>query len=407
MLFWIVSVAITLAVAGLLIGALRAARLRDVTAANSDIAVYKDQLAEVERDLARGIVTESEADAVRVEVSRRLLDADTRDVDDMTEQKGQSGIGIAIVALCVIVGGIGTYAWLGAPGYGDMPMKSRLAALEVARADRPGQAAAEAEVAGDLPRPEAPDPQFLTLMEQLRAAVAERPNDIQGLTFLAQYEARIGNYSASRAAQEQLIAAKGDAATDTDKLTLVDIMVFAAAGYVSPEAESVVREVLMGSPENGAARYYLGLAEAQAGRADRAFAIWAQLLEDSPPSAPWVPVVRAEIFEVAFAAGVTNYQLPPTSSLPALSDDDIAAANDMTAQERAEMIQGMVGRLADRLAIEGGPPEDWARLISTLGVLGDQNRARAIAAEAETVFADNANALALIANARAQAGISQ
>ncbi len=407
MLFWIVSVAITFAVAGLLIGALRAARLRDVTAANSDIAVYKDQLAEVERDLARGIVTESEADAVRVEVSRRLLDADTRDTGDKAEQKGQSGIGITIVALCVIAGGLGTYAWIGAPGYGDMPMKPRLAALEKARADRPGQAAAEAEVAGDLPRPEAPDPQFLTLMDQLRAAVAERPNDIQGLTFLAQYEARIGNYSASRAAQEQLIAAKGDEATDTDKLTLVDIMVFAAAGYVSPEAESVVRDVLMGSPENGAARYYLGLAEAQAGRADRAFAIWAQLLEDSPPSAPWVPVVRGEIFDVAFAAGVTNYQLPPTSSLPALSDDDIAAANDMNAQERAEMIQGMVGRLADRLAIEGGPPEDWARLISTLGVLGDQNRARAIAAEAETVFADNANALALIANARAQAGISQ
>ena len=407
MLFWIVSVAITLAVSGLLMGALRAARLRDVTTANSDIAVYKDQLAEVERDLARGIVTESEADAVRIEVSRRLLDADNRDTDDKADQKGQNGVGIAIVALCVVAGGLGTYAWLGAPGYGDMPMKSRLAALEDARADRPGQAAAEAEVRDDLPRAQAPDPQFLTLMDQLRTAVAERPNDIQGLTFLAQYEARLGNYSASRAAQEQLIAAKGDTATDTDRLTLVDIMVFAAAGYVSPEAESIVREVLRGSPENGAARYYLGLAEAQAGRADRAFAIWAQLLEDSPPSAPWVPVVRDEIFDVAFAAGVTNYQLPPTSSLPALSDDDIAAANNMTPQERAEMIQGMVGRLADRLAIEGGPPEDWARLISTLGVLGEQNRARAIAAEAETVFADNADALALIDNARARAGISQ
>jgi cytochrome c-type biogenesis protein CcmH len=340
-------------------------------------------------------------------VSRRLLDADTRNVDDKADQKGQSGIGIAIVALCVVAGGLGTYAWLGAPGYGDMPMKTRLAALEQARAERPGQAAAEAEVRDDLPRPEAPDPEFLTLMEQLRAAVAERPKDVQGLTFLAQYEARIGNYSAARIAQEQLISAKGDAATDTDRLTLVDIMVFAAGGYVSPEAENVVRSVLSVSPENGAARYYLGLTEAQAGRADRAFAVWAQLLEDSPPSAPWVPVVRAEIFDVAFAAGVTNYELPATSSLPALSDDDIAAANDMTPQERAEMIQGMVGRLADRLAIEGGPPEDWARLISTLGVLGDQNRARAIAAEAATVFAGNDGALALIANARMRAGISE
>ena len=407
MLFWIVSVAITLAVAGLLVGALRAARLRDVSTANSDIAVYKDQLSEVERDLARGILTDAEADAVRVEVARRLLDADTRDGENVPDQKGQSGTGIAIVGLVVVAGGLGLYTWLGAPGYGDMPMQARIAALEEARAERPGQTVAEAEVADDLPRLEAPDPDFLTLMDQLRTAVAERPGDIQGLTFLAQYEARLGNYAAARLAQEQLVAAKGDAATDTDRLTLIDVMVFAAGGYVSPEAEAVVRDVLTMSPTNGAARYYLGLVEAQAGRADRAFPIWAQLLEDSPPSAPWVPVVRAEIFDVAFAAGVTNYELPATSALPALSDADIAAADDMTPQERAEMIQGMVGRLADRLAIEGGPPEDWARLISTLGVLGDTNRARAIAFESETVFAGNTDALALIANARQQAGINE
>ncbi len=70
-----------LVVASLLIGALRAARRHDVTAANSDIAVYKDQLTEVERDLARGILTEAEAEAVRIEVSRRLLEADNRSSD--------------------------------------------------------------------------------------------------------------------------------------------------------------------------------------------------------------------------------------------------------------------------------------------------------------------------------------
>lgn len=407
MLFWIISVAMALVVAGLLIGALRAARLHDVTAANSDIAVYKDQLTEVERDLARSILTEAEAEAVRIEVSRRLLEADNRSSDRKFDQTGQSGPGIAIVALVVVVGGIATYAWLGAPGYGDMPMQARLAALEVARADRPAQVAAEAEVVDQLPRPEAPDPAFLTLMAQLRSAVAERPDDIQGLTFLAQYEARIGRFAQAREAQEQIVAVKGNSATVVDRLTLIDIMVFAAGGYVSPEAEAVLRNILREAPENGAARYYLGLVEAQTGRADRAFPIWARLLEDSPPSAPWVPVVRAEILAVAFAAGVTNYELPVISGQPALSPEDIEAADEMTPQERAEMIQSMVGRLADRLAIEGGPPEDWARLISTLGVLGDTQRARAIAAEASSVFAGNAAALELIARASAQAGIAQ
>jgi len=396
-----------LVVAGLLIGALRAARLRDVTTANSDIAVYKDQLSEVERDLARGILTEADAEAVRVEVSRRLLEADNRSSDREFDQKGQSGVGIVIVALVVVGGGLGTYAWLGAPGYGDMPMQTRLATLEAARATRPGQGAAEAEVRDQLPRPEAPDPAFLTLMEQLRSAVAERPNDIQGLTFLAQYEARVGNFAEARAAQEQLVAVKSDTATIADRLTLIDIMVFSTGGYVSPEAEAVLRNVLGEAPESGAARYYLGLVEAQAGRADRAFPIWAQLLEDSPPSAPWVPVVRAEILDVAFAAGVMNYKIPVIPGQPALSQKDINAANDMTPQERAEMIQSMVGRLSDRLATEGGPPEDWARLISTLGVLGDSGRARDIAEEASTVFAGNTAALELITRARVQAGIDQ
>jgi cytochrome c-type biogenesis protein CcmH len=407
MLFWIISVAMALVVASLLIGALRAARLHDVTAANSDIAVYKDQLTEVERDLARGILTEAEAEAVRIEVSRRLLEADNRSSDREFDQTGQSGPGIAIVALVVVVGGITTYAWLGAPGYGDMPMQARLAALEVARADRPAQVAAEAEVVDQLPKPEAPDPAFLTLMAQLRSAVAERPDDIQGLTFLAQYEARIGRFAQAREAQEQIVAVKGNSATVVDRLTLIDIMVFAAGGYVSPEAEAVLRDILREAPETGAARYYLGLVEAQAGRADRAFPIWARLLEDSPPSAPWIPVVRAEILAVAFAAGVTNYELPVISGQPALRPEDIEAADEMTPQERAEMIQGMVGRLADRLAIEGGPPEDWARLISTLGVLGDTQRARAIAAEASSAFAGNVAALELIARASAQAGIAQ
>ncbi len=405
MTFWIISSGIAIIVAALLIGALKAARLRDVSTAHSDIAVYKDQLSEVDRDLARGILTEAEAVAVRVEVSRRLLEADKRDTGEDIVTNPQTGSGVAIVALVVVAGGLGVYAWLGAPSYGDLPMGARLEALEVARADRPGQVVAEAEVRDVLPVPPPADDAFLALMVQLRVAVAERPNDIQGLGFLAQYEARIGRYGEARAAQEQLVAVKGDDATTADRLTLVDIMVFAAGGYVSPEAERVVREVLAAEPKNGAARYYFGLAEAQAGRADRAFAIWAQLLDDSPASAPWVPVVRAEILDVAFAAGVSNYKLPVILSQPGPSQDDIDAASSMTPQERAEMVQGMVGRLADRLAFEGGPPEDWARLISTLGVLGDLPRANAIATEAETVFAGNAAALDLITQARIQAGI--
>jgi cytochrome c-type biogenesis protein CcmH len=81
---------------------------------------------------------------------------------------------------------------------------------------------------------------------------------------------------------------------------------------------------------------------------------------------------------------------------------DIAAASEMSAEDRAEMIRGMVNGLSDRLATDGGPPPDWARLITALGVLGETDRARAIAAEAREVFADDAGALAVIADAEAR-----
>ena len=110
---------------------------------------------------------------------------------------------------------------------------------------------------------------------------------------------------------------------------------------------------------------------------------------------------RDEVIERAAAAGV-DYTLAAPSGPSA---EDIEAASEMTAEERQEMIRGMVGGLSERLATEGGPPEDWARLITALGVLGETTRARAIADEARQVFGDSPEALATVNSARARAGI--
>jgi cytochrome c-type biogenesis protein CcmH len=76
MLFWTVAALLALAVGGMLALALLRARDQRAPPAASDVAVYRDQLKEVERDLARGLIAEDEADRLRTEVSRRLLDAD-------------------------------------------------------------------------------------------------------------------------------------------------------------------------------------------------------------------------------------------------------------------------------------------------------------------------------------------
>ena len=71
---------------------------------------------------------------------------------------------------------------------------------------------------------------------------------------------------------------------------------------------------------------------------------------------------------------------------------DMAAAAEMSSEDRAAMVRGMVERLADRLAREGGPAEDWARLITALGVLGETDDARDIYAEARETFGSEPSA---------------
>lgn len=400
LIFWVIAGALSCAVAGLLILAARRGRGAGRSASASDISVYRDQLAEVERDLARGIVTETEADAVKIEVSRRLLAADAARDHDAATARGGAFWAALIVVLCIAGGGV-VYLWVGAPGYGDLPIAERIARADALRAERPSQAEIEARVPRQAPP--AFDERLPELVAQLRAALAERPDDLRGYVLLARNEAAMGNFTAAYQAQARVAELSGRA---SDYADLADLMILAAGGYVSPEAEAALGQALNRDPGNGTARYYAGLLAAQIGRPDQAFALWRVLLEESEPNDPWVAPIRDQLPEVASLSG-ERYQLPPLADLPGPTADDVAAAMDMAPEDRAAMIEGMVEGLAQRLATDGGPAADWARLIGALSVLGRQEEAAAIAAEARTVFADSEAALEIIDAARAQAGISE
>lgn len=413
MTFWLVAFLMAAAVTALVLLALRRGGAEQ-RAAEADMQVYKDQLKEVDRDLARGVITETEAETVRVEVSRRLLEAD-RAVkaggSDGAAPRSATIVAAALMVAVVLGGAFGLYRMLGAPGYPDLPLAARIAAAENARVNRPDQATAEAEV-GALPRlPVDADPRYLELMDKLRATVAERPDDLEGHRLLVRNEVALGNFSAARDAQERVLAILGDDATATDFSDYADVLVMAAGGYVSPEAEAALTQALRRDPANKAARYYSGLLMIQTGRPDIGFRLWRALLEQSAPTDPWVAPIRAQLPELAQIAGVRNFQMPPMPAGTAVpgrgpTAEQMEAAAEMTAEDRAEMIRGMVEGLSDRLATQGGPPEDWARLIGALGVLGETDQARAIADEAEQVFAGNDTALSMIADARARAGIN-
>ncbi|MDA8586368.1 c-type cytochrome biogenesis protein CcmI [Rhodobacteraceae bacterium] len=400
MTFWIVAILVLGGVAALLLQALLKGKDSEVSASMSDLSVYRDQLEEVERDRARGVLSEAEAETVRLEVSRRLLEADKRGAATGDTQQGGKTFALVLIPV-VLIGGLGLYSSYGAPGYRDLPMATRLAEIEQAAADRPSQLEAEAGAAGLLPAIAPPDAAFLNLMTELRAVLADRPDDISGLMLLARNEARLGNYAASREAQEHLVTVKGDAATPADLAQTVEVMTFAAGGYISPEAEIYLRRLLSVDPKNGFGRYFLGLFHAQSGRPDRTFPVWQNLLAESNRDAPWVPIILSEMPGIAAAAGV-SYQ-PEQFSGP--TPQAMAAADDMSPEERQEMIQGMVEGLSARLAEDGGSPEEWMQLVRALMVLGDEDRARVVYNEAKLVYGESEDAMRVIFRAGISAGL--
>jgi cytochrome c-type biogenesis protein CcmH len=402
--FWVSAGAMVAMVALVLLQALRHGRAQALaTPGAEDLGVYRDQLAEVERDLARGTLPQAEAERLRLEVQRRMLEADRTLRKAASPAMGLSfplGSASVLAALAAAVAG---YFWLGVPGYRDLPLSDRIAAADALYQGRPSQLEAEA-AASAFTIPESADPEFLDLMAKLRSAMASRPDDLQGQTLLAQNEASLGNFPGARQAQEAVVRLKGDAATGEDLANLAEAMIYAAGGIVTPEAEAVLIRCLTLDPRNGSARFYSGLMFAQIGRPDRAFSLWQPLLAEGPANAPWIQPIRDRIEAAAAEAGI-NYALPAEARGPDAAD--IAAAAEMSAEDRQDMIRGMVDGLEQRLTAEGGPAEDWARLIAALGVLAETTRARTAYARAQAAFEGRPGELATLRAAAVQAGIAE
>ncbi|MEO0486066.1 MAG: c-type cytochrome biogenesis protein CcmI [Pseudomonadota bacterium] len=399
-IFWAITGTLTAAVALILVRtALRADAGDAASDTEKDMAIYKAQLSEVDRDIDRGVIGAAEAETLRTEISRRLLAVDAAGQKAVTERRAPLALTLgaagATVALCFAL-----YAYLGAPGYGDMPLEARLAAIDERAATRPSQTSAQLAFATTAAQPEVSE-RHRALVADLRAAMADRPDDLQGLELLMRNEAALGNYDAAFEAQRRIIALKGDDVGYDDILTQAELMITAAGGYVSPEAEAELRRAGGINPDSGEVRYYLGLMHQQSGRYDRAFALWAPLMDNAQPGDSWVPFLRDQLPRVAQLAGV-RYVLPEGRGP---SQEDLLAAQELSPEDRAAMIEGMVQGLAQRLATQGGPPEDWARLITARAVLGDRDSAQAILGEARQVFADRADALNLFARTARDAGL--
>lgn len=407
-MFWILAAALTAITALAILSPLRRGRGGAAPAAAYDLRVYRDQLAEVERDLDRGVIGPDDAQRLRAEIGRKVLDADRRAALSAPAARGGRALWPAVALVAMLAGAVALYLREGVPGAPDMPLAERFAAADAAYRDRPSQAEAEAAApARPAPDLSQADPEYLTMIDQLRDAVGRNPDDQQGLALLASNEMRLGNLAAARAAQQRLVDLRGDQADAVQLMQLATLMVDAAGGVVTPEAEAVLRRALTLDPTQPQARYLQGVLLIQNGRPDRAFPLWRGLLDEGPEGAPWIAPIRAAIQDLAWLAGDDEYRAPapPATDLPGPDADALAAAEDLSPEDRARMIKDMVDRLQQRLATQGGSPEEWARLIAALAMLDQRDQATAILTEARQRFGGAPDALAPIERAATEAGL--
>ena len=412
MTYWIIAGLTACAVAVTLLMPLFR-RHTDTDDDDGDLGIYRDQLSELDRDLARGVMDAEEAERARTEIARRLLAADKaarRAADEAPPMANWIVAGLS--AVVIVGGGLFAYDKLGVPGYPDIPLAQRMEFSEQMRDSRISQDEAEARVAArrlaetgsvEPPTPPGLPEDYVNMVAELREIVPTRPEDLQGWELLALHEGRLGRFAAAARAQERVIELKGDDATAADRVALVDRLVAAAEGFVSPEVDRIVAQILEEDRDNVAAQYYTGLLYAQTDSPELAFSLWRGIVEQASAGDLHAELARRQIEDVAFRAGI-DYTLP---DLRGPSAEDIAAAQDMAPEDRQQMIRGMVDSLSNRLATEGGSAEEWAQLITALGVLGDTDQAQAIWLEGREIFATDPRSAEILREAAIRAGVAE
>ncbi|TAL00672.1 MAG: c-type cytochrome biogenesis protein CcmI [Rhodospirillaceae bacterium] len=345
-----------------------------------DMAVFRDQLLELDRDVERGVITAAEAEAARLEIQRRLLTAGkAQPVPVRTEAPGQRAALTAAIAVLVPFAALGVYLTVGAP---------QLTGKTTHTTQEP--------VAGHT------DADMAALVDKLAARVRETPDNPQGWSLLARSYRQMERFADAADAYRHLMALQPDLADGYAGFG--EAATGAADGTVTPEAHAAFVHALQIDRGEPRARFYLGMEQAQAGNAKGAIAIWREMTASAPTDAPWINAVREQMAAVAQDAGIMPMSVTPRHALDVIGDapvtmggngpspaqdkqiaaappsnppgdpatPDTSALKGRFTPEQQEMIKGMVGGLATRLAADPDNPanyDGWMRLGRAYTVL--------------------------------------
>ena len=323
-----------------------------------DQAVYRDQLAELERDAARGLIGRAEADAARNEISRRLLAA----MAEPAIRPGRTNwLAFAVAALAIPAIALPLYLKFGTPHLPDVP-----------RAERLANAVKNGDVDG--------------MVATIEQALELDPNDTDGWQVLATIYEKMERFGDAAGAYAKLIELKGP---QVDLLTSFGEMdTFANGGVVTVLAAKAFETALQKDPKVVKARFFAALRLKQTGKPSEARAAFEALLAEAPPDAVWRKVVETQVAELT----------GPTA-------EDVTAAQGLDDAGRKAMIRGMVEGLEARLTTDGGSLDEWMKLIRSRMVLGEPDKAKSALAGALARFKDKPDEMAALTGLAKELGV--
>ncbi len=260
-----------------------------------DRTVFRDQLDELERDVARGVINQGDAEAARTEIQRRILaTAEAEKTSGATPKASHGARGlIAAVAILAPLAAGAIYLALGSP-------------------DLPGQPFAAREPAPDAPAGPTTE-QIGRMVAALERRLAEKPDEIQGWIILTTAYLRVGRPADAEKAFRRALELAGDDKAHGASIAsnYGESLVAMAGGRVTPAAKSAFEKALELSPKNPAAGYYLGLAQLQAGDVKGAIAVWRRIADGAPEDAPWLAELKNRIERLVKQQGNVPGQTPP------------------------------------------------------------------------------------------------
>ena len=357
MIFWVILALMTGAAIFAVIWPL--ARSGRVMPSGSEVEVYRDQLDELERDLAAGSIEKKEAEAARVEVSRRLLAAVDAAKPVSNTAASTSTVSyrraIALVALLVLPVGAGSlYFRLGSPGLASETLTNR----HDIQTDQ--QASIE------------------NLVAKVELHLQSNPKDARGWEVLGPVYMQLGRYTDSANAWRNTLLLLGESADR--EANLGEALMAEANGVVTDEAKSAFVRAVTLDDTTVSARYYLGMAAEQDGKREEAAKIWRELIAEAPSDAHWLNDVRTALARI---------EASPAALSSGPNAGQIAAATTQSPDPQTTMIRGMVEGLAARLKQDGSDLDGWVRLVRSYKVLGELDKAQAAISDAQNALAND------------------